>query len=107
MIPGSAISISSESISQAFPRGDRALLYSRDTIIPWRLLLKKPMPVEGGAFLGAGNVITDLDIEGVTPVAFNGRCWKSPVDEQGTSVHTIRGNKATSYVEVVIASDAY
>ena len=72
-----------------------------DTIEPRRLLLQDAMPVQGGAFFGPSNVIAHINRNGVSPVGFDGGGREGSINEQSTSIHSIRRNEASSDVKIV------
>ena len=106
VIPRSAVEISDECVSQAFPWSDGTLLDSRDTIEPRSRFLQESMPMQRSAFFRTYYVIADINGEGVTPISFDRRSWKRSVDQKSALVYAVWGNEATSDVEVVIAGDA-
>lgn len=104
VIPRSAVEISNERVGKAFPGGNRALLHGWDAIEPWRSLLQYPVPMQGGAFFGPGDVIAHVNRNSVSPVGLNGRSRESSIDEKSTFIDTIRGNSPSSNVEIVSRS---
>lgn len=52
-------------------RGDRALSNSRNTVVPWCLLLEHAVPVQRGAFVRVVNLVMDGDVEHIPPIGLN------------------------------------
>ena len=46
-------------------------------------------------------MVTYVDSDSITPISFNGWSRECTVDKDNASVHPIRGDIATSYIEVV------
>ena len=57
--------------------------------------------MERGAFFRAGDLITYVDSDSITPVGFNGWTGKCAVDKKRASIHSIRRDDATGDVEIV------
>ena len=72
-----------------------------DTVEPWSLLLQKAMPMQSGAFFRTGDLVTDVDRNGVSPISFNGGPGEGSVDKKGTLIYSIGGNYSSSNVEIV------
>lgn len=101
MIPGCTIKIREERVGETFPRRNRALLNSWNTIEPGGLLLQDAVPMQCSALFRAHNVVAHIYGDGVTPVGFDQGGRECSVDKKSAFVHSIRSNCASGNVEVV------
>ena len=101
VIPRCAVDIGKERIGHACSRGNRALIDSRNTIVPRSSLLQKSMPMYRSTFFGACDFVTYVHGDRVAPVGFNHWTREFAVDKNDASVYSIGGYEATSDVEVV------
>lgn len=101
VIPGCTIKIRKELIGHARSRSNRALVNSRNAIVPRSSLLQKPVPVERSTILGARDVITYVDGDGITPIGFDSWTGECTVNKQGASIHSIGRDNTTGDIEIV------
>lgn len=84
--PGGAVHVGLELVGKGGSGGNRALADGGDTVVPLGAFLTDAMPVDCGAFFGAGDVIVDGDFDHVAPVGFNGGPGELRVDEDAAFV---------------------
>lgn len=65
------------------------------------------MPVKGCPFLGSDNVIANSCRNAITPIGFDSWSGESSINEQSTTIYAIRGNIATSDIELVSPCNTY
>lgn len=81
MIPCSAICICLEPIRKGRTRCYRALPNRRDSIIPRSFTLTKTMPMHCSTFGWVSNVVVNRDFYHVSPVGFDKRSRKLPINQ--------------------------
>ena len=101
VIPRCTVKVRKELVGHTRSRSDRALINSRNTIVPGSTFLQKPMPMKRGTFLRARNLVTNIDSDSIAPIGFDGRTRECTVDEQRASIHSIRRDYTTCDIEVV------
>ena len=101
VIPRCTVKVRKEGIGHTRPRSDRALIDSRNAIVPRTALLQKPMPMKRSAFFRARNLVTNIDGDSVAPIGFDGWTGEGTVDKQSASIHSIRRDYTTGDIEVV------
>ena len=80
MVPRGAVEIGSESVQQLFPGRDGTLLHGRHAVFPRRVRLQQAVPMQRGAFFGAGDFVVHGYGYGVAPVRFDGWTGELSVD---------------------------
>ena len=101
VIPRCTVKVCKEGIGHARSRSDRALINSRNAIVPRSSLLQKPMPMKRSTFFGARDLVTNVDGDSIAPIGFDGRTGECTIDKQSASIHSIRRNYTTGDIEVV------
>ena len=101
MVPRCSVNIREEGIGHASSRGNRALINSRNAIVPRRSLLQDSVPMHGSPVLGARDFITYVHGDRIAPISFNSRARELIVDKDGASADSIRSDSTTSDVEIV------
>ena len=106
VIPGCTEKVRKEGIGHTRSRSDRALINSRNAIVPRSALLQKPMPMERSTFFGARNLVTNINGDSIAPIGFDGWTGECTVDKQSASIHSIRRDYTTGDIEVVCGTIA-
>ena len=101
VIPRCTVKVRKEGISHTRPRSDRALINSRNAIVPRSSLLQKPVPVKCSTFFGTRDLVTNIDGDSIAPIGFDGWTGECTVDEQSASIYSIWGDYTTGDIEVV------
>lgn len=105
MIPGSSIQLSFKLVRVALARGDRALVNTRDAVLPRGSSLQETVPVKSGTLLRTSDVVVQSDLDRISPVSLNGRSRVGPVDEKDRLLISIRGNGAAADSKIVGSDD--
>lgn len=105
VVPRGSVQLGLELVRVALARGNRALVNTRDTILPRGSRLQETVPVKSGALLRASDVVVQSDLDRVAPVSLDRRSRVGTVDEEDGLLVSIRGDGAAADGEVVGSDD--
>jgi hypothetical protein len=80
-------------------------LHAGDTIEPWRLRLKKSMPVESRALRRFSNLVMNRDLNGIAPVGLDRRPRKLVINQEYGLLISIWGYNPPLDCEVITSDD--
>ena len=101
VIPRGTEEVRKEGIGHTRSRSDRALVNSRNAIVPRSTFLQKSMPMKRSTFFGARDLVTNIDGDSIAPIGFDGWTGECTVDEQSASIHSIWRDYTTRNIEIV------
>lgn len=69
VVPGRAVEVRFEGVSERFTRCNRTLLHRGHAIEPRSLSLKDAMPMQRSTFFWACDLVVHGDLESITPIS--------------------------------------
>src|SRR4051794_16163337 len=102
--PSTSIPLRLEPVHECLARRNRALMDRRDTIIVWRLGMRKTMPMDRRPLSRTFDLVGDRDLDDISPVGFDHRSGKLSVYQQHVLVAAIGPESTASDGPIVVTN---